>query len=55
MVIHVGPLQLTKVVKDFLLFDPPRDTVGGTWAGLIIVVLQLRKLWLGLVCPQPHN
>lgn len=30
------------------MFDPPSDTVGGTWAGLI-TVLQLKKLKLGLV------
>lgn len=44
----VGPLQLTNVVRAFLLFDPPSDTVGGTWAGFIITVLQLKKLKLGL-------
>lgn len=46
---YTRPLQLIKVVRDFLLFDPPSNTVGGARAGLIITVLQLKKLKLGLV------
>ena len=49
MMTCIGPLQLIEVIRDFLSFDPPSDTVGGTQAGLIITVLELKKLKLGLV------
>ena len=55
MMMYVGPLQLTEVVRDFLSFDPPNDTVGGTWAALIIIILQLRKLRLTLVMGFAHS
>lgn len=49
MVTYIGPLQLTEVVREILWRDPLTDAVGGTWADLIIIALQLRKLKLGLV------
>lgn len=55
MIVYVGPLQLTEVVRGFLSFDPPSDTVSGSWVGLIIILLQLRKLRLRLVIGFAHS